>query len=86
MCRIPQTSILSVPLHRLPTVRTPAAGQNQQRWCQQLAVIPLWSQKDIKLWGLYKVSASDKRKGKILAHSRAPEIEKELEFFYVLIF
>lgn len=86
MCRIPQTSVLSVPLHRLPTVGTPAAGQDQWSWCQQLAAIPLWSQNDIKLWGLYKVSASDKRKGKISAHPCTPEIENELEFFYVLIF
>lgn len=43
-----------------------AAGHKQQHWCQQLAVIPLLHQKNIKLWDyIYTVSVSDKGKGKI---------------------
>lgn len=81
MSSVPQTSVLRVPVQALLAAKAPAAGQHQPRHCQHLAAIPLWSHKDRKLWGLNKVSASDKWKRKTLLQPCTPETKREVEFF-----
>lgn len=86
MSRVPQTSVLRVPVQALLTARAPAAGQHQPRCCQQLAAIPLWSHQDRELWGLYNVSVSDKWKRRTSVWPCTCETEKEVELFKIYRF
>lgn len=84
MSSVPQASVLSVTLRALPTAKTPAAGQNQQHWCQQLVgchptVVP----ERYKAVGIiYCFCKWQKKKGDLCVPCWTPEIEKELDLFY----